>query len=332
MLKSLILTINISKTTKTKPMGIITRFLPDSTPTRLQVLTVAKEKKDSLDPSQNILSAGTTTRLDELYPLFVGAINKVATRKGESTEATDLKIESGKELRLYISHFLHVFNMAVLRKVYPPSARAFFNLDVSTGNLPDIASDTNAELAATTIAAGALDLASHAMPPMVNPSAEEVAAKLGIFKTAYAGHSNKAQELDAAQEALDALTPEADKVIKKIYDEVETHYNEEEPESMRADCKWWGVIYRSIGEETQVTVVLRSKADSTPLAGKGIKLVQAAGKILVTDADGQVQFTTRVNGNADLTVYSNPDNANTAILKQEIMIEETIPLTVVIEI
>ncbi len=313
-------------------MGYITRFTPNSSPTRLQVLTVAKEKKDSVDPSENILSAGTTTRLDDIYPIFVAALNKVATRKGESTEATDFKTESGKELRLYISHFLQVFNLAVVRKVYPPSARAFFGLDVSTGNLPDIASDTNAELAATAIATGALDLASHAMPPMVNPTAEEVATRLNAFKGAYAKHSNKAQELDAAQEAVDALTPEVDKVIKKIYDEAETHYNEEEPESMRADCKWWGVIYHSIGEETQVTVVLRSKADGSPLAGKGIKLVQAAGKILVTDAQGQVEFVTTVNGNAEIVVYSNPDNPTTAILKKEIIIEETIPLTVVIEI
>lgn len=307
-------------------MSTITRFIPNSSPTRLQVLTKAKEKKDSLLPAQNIFTATTTARLDIIQPDFEAAINDVMAEKGNAVAATNFKNLQGKKLRMFCSHYLQVFNFGVERGKYTVASRAYFGLNTETGHLPSMVTDEEVEQVAKNIATGEVQLISHGLPAMANPSAAEVAAELAGFKTVLLAHSNAAQVLDQAQEAVDALVPEADKVIRKIYDEAEAHFNEEEAASMRADCEFWGVIYISIGNETQVTVFVKN-ADGTPVAGAGVKLVQAAGKVLISGADGKVVFTTKVNGNATLEVYLNPESPSPDAT-QEITIVEEVPLTV----
>jgi len=311
-------------------MATISRFIPNSSPTRLKVLTKAKEKKDGMPPAENILSATTTARLDVIQPQFATALALVSTRSATSIVLTANKNAAGVVLRQFCSHYLQVFNLAVDRGVYPKGTRAVFNLNTETGTLPNMDSDADAEQVAKNIALGEAQLVLGGLPPMANPTATEVATKLTDFRTAYTEHSNASQDLDKAQEAVDTLVPEADKVIKKIYDEAEAHYNEEEPESMRADCEWWGVIYISIGNEKQLTVVLKNNAGAqTPIAGYAIKLVQAAGKTLVTPANGTVVFTTKVVGEATLNIY--PDPAYTqgeGIKQQTITITEDVPQTV----
>ena len=129
----------------------------------------------------------------------------------------------------------------------------------------------------------------------------------------------------------DALIPEADKVIKKIYDEAETTFNEEEPESQRADCRLWGVIYISIGNDTAITVQLKHLANDLPIVGAGVKLVEAAGKIILTNAQGIALFNTKVVGDATLAIYLDPNSPEPDLLR-DIKVKEEIPLTVTIEI
>ena len=229
------------------------------------------------------------------------------------------------------SHYLQVFNFGVERGVYPKAARAFFGLDTETGVLPDLITDADAEQVGKNIATGEADLLSATLPAMINPSAAEVATALTNFRTQLTKHSNGSQDLDAAQEAAEALVPEADKVIKKIYDEAEAHYNEEEPESQRADCRWWGVQYKSIGAETALTVQVNHASDHTPYPGLEVRLTEAAGKRLVTNASGEVLFVTTVTGDATIDIFEilggkEPDYS------KDINIKEGIPQTVVIEI
>ncbi|MCW5906374.1 MAG: hypothetical protein KIS94_00805 [Chitinophagales bacterium] len=278
-------------------------------------------------PADNIFSASTTARLDAIQPQLATAINLVRSKKAVSIEKTLTKNEAGAGLRKFCSHYLQVFNLAVERQKYPTSARAFFGLNTDTGKLPDMVTDADAEQVGKNIALGEAELLAHSLPAMANPSAAEVATLLTAFMAARTNHSNAAQELDAAEEAVDALEPEADKVIKKIYDEAEAHYNEEEPDSQRADCRWWGVLYISVGNDTQLTVLVKD-GSGTPLQGKAVKLVQAAGKVLITGADGRVVFNTKVIGEATLEIYLDPEHLTDPDLIRNITIEEGEPQTV----
>ncbi len=314
-------------------MAHIARYIPTSNPKRLEVLTTAKEKKDNPPPSGNIFSVATTSRIDNIFALFSAAMADVAAQEGESIQKTAEKNAAGATLRQYSSHYLQVFNLAVDRGIYPKSARAFFKLNTETGTLPDMKTDADAEQVGKDIALGEAQLVGHLMPAMANPTASEVANRLATFMVQKVNQSNAAQVLDAAQEVVDSHIEEADKVIKKIYDEAETHYNEEEPESQRNDCKWWGVLYISIGNETPVTVQLKQTGTDIPVPGYAVKLVEASGKVLVTPANGTVVFNTKVVNEATLHIFADPEHTDGNPLKKvPIIITEDVPLTVVVEV
>lgn len=133
-------------------MSYIQRFIPNSNPKRLEVLTKAKEKKDRLPPAQNILSAGTTTRLDIIQPQFATALTSVSSLSAMSISKTAKKNASGFSLRQYCSHYLQVFNFAVERGIYPKAARAVFNLNTETDTLPSMVTDAEVEQVAKDIA------------------------------------------------------------------------------------------------------------------------------------------------------------------------------------
>lgn len=307
-------------------MATISRYIPNTNPKRRQVLFTAKQKKDG-PPAANIFTPGTTTRLDTIEPQLIAALNLTDTKQGEAVAATEAKNEDGNMLRKYCSHYFQVLNLAVEREVYDKAVRAFFGLDTETGVLPDMVTDYQAQQAAEKIAAGDAQLVAHSEPAMTNPTAAEVATLLTNFTAKLIAHSTAQDALDNAQEATDALVPEADKVIKKIYDEAEAHFNEEDAESQRANCRLYGVLYISIGNETPVTVLVKN-ADGTPAEGKAVKLVEAAGKVLVTGANGTVVFNTKVVGDATLEIYADPETLKQRIKSGDIHIVEEVPLKV----
>ena len=69
---------------------------------------------------------------------------------------------------------------------------------------------------------------------------------------------------------------------------------------------------------------------NVPVVGAAVKLVEAAGKTLLTDATGTVVFVTKVNGPASLEIYLDPTSP-TPDKAQDITIVESVPLTVEVE-
>ena len=88
--------------------------------------------------------------------------------------------------------------------------------------------------------------------PMSNPTVDEVAAEYNNFLLVREDQSKKKDAHDKAQEALDALRPEADELIKDIWDEIDYKYRKESPSSRRRKAREYGVKY-SMKEEEEDT-------------------------------------------------------------------------------
>jgi len=127
---------------------------------------------------------------------------------------------------------------------------------------------------------------------MSNPTIAQVNTIFAPAKAAIILQSNLKGELDVAEEAIDALMPEADKVVRKIYDEVETHFNEEEPESMRADARDWGVEYITKGPPAVLTGLVRTGAGA-PHIGATVVIAET-GAEATTNAEGRYTLETSV--------------------------------------
>ena len=224
-------------------MSTISRKIPATNPKRRLALLDAFAKLENPGINGIIIRPATQSRLVSITPQYNSACNQVNQKKALAVTANAQKNKSLSSLRLLVKHFVGVFNFGVERGEYAPFERAFFGIDVNNSNLPDLGSESAVKALAEQITLNDAARLAAGGRPMTNPSAAEVLVALNAYNTDAANASVAYEFYDKAQETLSALNSEANKVIKKVWDEVETFYNEESVESMRGKASEWGVQY-----------------------------------------------------------------------------------------
>lgn len=234
----------------------ISRRLPQSDATRSKALTKAKAKNDSIPAANQFLTSVTISRLEAIQPLYKTALQNRGIALANQADATADVSQLFTHTRTYISQFIQVFNMGVARGKYPASHRAYYQLNVSSDSVPTLNSYQDVALWGENIETGDAARVAAGGEPMTNPSAAEVKAAMDDFIAKNNNQSMLKDAYDLQQEAVYALNEEADRVIKKVWDEVETFYNEEENSSKRRKCREWGVVYVSDVEHTFNLIVV----------------------------------------------------------------------------
>lgn len=291
-------------------MSYITRSEPNSHDTRLQALMEANSKLSTITPANNPLSAPTTARLLAMRALYEQKMNEVSIAKALYNENTPLKNAAKNVCQMFTSHFFQVFNLGVPRGKYNPSHRSFYNLPVDSDALPDLIAEDDIKLWAGRVVTGDNNRLAAGGAAMANPEATEIANAKAAFQITLDSQTMLKDALDNKQEALEAEIEEAENVIRKVWDEMETFYNEEPDESRRANCREWGVVYVTVGSEKKVqgTITLAG----TPVAGYRVRFATGRNKG-ISNAAGVYELKTTLMG--DQKVYVDRLDENNRILK-----------------
>ena len=302
-------------------MPQIARKLPDSTPTRRAALKTAKAKRTSSPLATDVLRATTITALDTKQPVFENKCAALDVAIVNATKANALKDETKAELQLYSAHFIMVFNLMVRRGKADPQDRAYYGLDVSSDALPPMDTEADLRQVAENIVTGEANRVAAGGTAMSNPTAAEVGTLLTTWLPLLADASEKGDLLDAAREEISSHTQELDLLILRIWDEVESYYNNETMESKRANAREWGVVYVSTGKTTEIALTVLD-AEGKPAVGLAVKLTE--GRITgTTNAEGLVEITTNLYG--ELTVEITTDPVAEAVFTTTINVTEGVP-------
>ena len=274
-------------------MGI-KRRLPNSDETRHIALSTAKTKKDNTPPGNIVITPNTTTRLDAVQPLFAQKMQARGKALQLQSDSTSAKTTAQAKAKMYISHFIQTFNMGVDRGVFPASHRAFYKLDVSSKSVPLLNTEPLVTLWGQRLIDGDVErlAAGGAVIPM--PTIAEVTTEYNVFKTANIEQSTAKDAYDKAQEAVGDMRPEMDKLILRIWDEIETAFDDEPIESKRRKAREWGVVYIST-QKTIFTGTVTDAATGNPLLDVNVALVES-GDIVQTLADGTYKLSTTFTG------------------------------------
>jgi len=276
-------------------MGI-RREIPRSDEGRDLALTAGKNRKDTVAPADMAITPATILRLDTIQPNFKAkmlARGVALSAQSGSTSGVDLAKAASK---MFTSHFIQVFNLGVTRSVYPKADRAYYQLDVNSEAVPSMGTEQEILLWGERIKPGDLARVAAGGAAMSNPTQLEVNTKVLDFKTKNTDQSNKKTAYDHAQENVEALHEEADKVIKKVWDEVETFYNEETPASKRRKSREWGVVYVSDIKLT-FNFVLKDSVSNNPIAAVQCLLTETNNSVL-TDALGKATMESNISDSA----------------------------------
>jgi len=278
-------------------MGI-TRALPKTDVARNIAQKTAKLKKDVTAPANVPMTGGTQTRLDAQQPAFALKMNERSIALRAQTNSTMLKTAQQDKTKMFISHYFQAFNNGVARGVFSASDRAFYGLDVNSQSVPPLDKEALIVYWGERLITGDAARIAAGGVPMSNPNTSEVAAEYDSFVAINLSQSNFKDAFDTAQEAVGAMRPETDKLILRIWDEVEAAYNDETIESKRRKAREWGVFYQSTQKAT-ITGVVTDMETSAPLTGVSVALIETED-IVLTDTEGKFTLVTSHFGTGTL--------------------------------
>jgi hypothetical protein len=276
----------------------IRRTLPKSSNSRFDALKAAKLKKDNTAAANIAITPATSNRLDTIYTQFGAARNTLSVKQAESILSTSQKTRLLAKLALKGSHYMQVLNMHIAEEIFPAAYRAYFKIETSSTALPPLKTEADIVAAAQSILDGEPNMIAAGGTAITFPTKAAIKTLLDAVEAKQNEQSIKKDATDAAEQALGTLNAEADAVIKKVWDEVETYWNEEPTESMRRKAREWGVVYISDTLKATITAIIKDKDTAVAIDAATISIV-SSDEAITTDATGA--FTLK-SGNEDAQV------------------------------
>lgn len=219
------------------------RRLPNTDSARLRAMKAALEKGKNIHPFELAYSQSLYVRLKSFFPTFEAVIKeqRIALKVQASNNKEFLKLT--KKAQMYISHFIQVLNLTILREELPEKIRPLYGLKLKDKKVPSLASEEEIIAVGKKIIEGEEMRTRQGGTPLLNPKIAMVKLHFERFLDAY-HHQKVLKENSArAHEKVAKLRTQADRLILEIWNEVEEHFGKFEAQTKRNHCQKYGIVY-----------------------------------------------------------------------------------------
>lgn len=218
------------------------RRLPKTDNARIISLrhTVAMEKwhVNELPVSTRLLAQAKA-----YLPVFEGLVqqyNMTFESRVDSNKKYQLVV---RNVRMYVSHFIQVLNMAVMRGELKREVKELYRLDIDDNTIPDLSTEEGiVEWGRNMIEGEQLRVAAGGIP-LSFPSIAKVKVYYDIFVDSYQSQQTHRQSTTRNHGRVLQMRCQIDELILQIWDSVEEYYADLLPYARYMACKKAGVIY-----------------------------------------------------------------------------------------
>lgn len=244
------------------------RRLPNTDQTRLKALKMAVQQAGKADFNEQVISFKTLNEAKNFLLQF-------ETRLTQYHQTVENRVNAAKQYRqmvtnarMYISHFIQVFNLAVIRGDIKKEQKELYKLDPNIHTVPDLSTDVALLEWGHNIIQGENERTRRGGFPIYNPTIAKVQVHYDLFKE-YQG-TQKLHQSTAARnwEELNALREKADNIILDIWNQVEEHYSLCKPYERLCNCEAYGIIYYYRKGEPELTeatdIAIQKLIDQSP--------------------------------------------------------------------
>jgi len=219
------------------------RRLPNTDNARLKALRMALEKGKELPPFKLAFSQNSYRKIQSVLPGFEQAIYEQRQSAKLHAERNKEFHKRSKKAKLYISHFIQVVNMAILRGELPRETRHSFGLDEKNKNVPALNSDEEIIQWGKNLIDGEKNRISRGQNPVTNPTIAVVKVHYDKFIEMHQNRKALKLRILRAHENLIEKREEVDRIIQQIWNEVEETYNNLPEEIRRDKATDYGLVY-----------------------------------------------------------------------------------------
>ena len=216
------------------------RRLPNTDQARVRALKAAVEKGEMYNVRDLAITLKTLFEARNFLHRF---------------EAAQMNV---KTARLYISHFIQVLNLAVLRDEIKVAHKELYGLPASN-TVPDLLSEASLVEWGKKIIEGEQLRTTQGGIPIYNPTIARVKVHYDIFLESYERQKNYQALTNRSLDELASMRDRADELILDIWNQVEAKYQDVTPNDTRLEkCRDYGLIYyyrssEKIKEEKEIS-------------------------------------------------------------------------------
>ena len=293
------------------------RLLPNNNNSRYKAIETAKRKAAHLAPDEDMpITPTTESHLNNVGEQYLAAYQEITLALARQLKANDSAVKSKALVKIYISHFIQVFNFGIERGNYSLQDRSFYGLSVSDGTVPVLNSETEIIQWGNNIINGDAERITAGGVPMANPSIEELMLRYYEMIQLIETRNRLENAYDMAQERLNSLNEVVDKLILRIWNEINTFYDDRKYSNRRRKAREWGVVYVSAAKNPLVSGNVLNLANDSAIAGAVVSFKEIKGQT-ITDSAGMFSFKTDYSGEATIVVEKVGFASNTYIINTE---------------
>lgn len=221
------------------------RRLPNTDKARIRSLETAIAKMRNSDYYAPVLSPELFSKADKKLGQFKEAVERY--NKSLDSQVNYSKSEPYqnklKNAKMYVSHFLTVFNMCVKRGEIKASDRKYYSIPEESGELPDMSSDIAVIRCCENTIRGEKNRTGKGGIPIYNPTIAKVTVHYELFKELYDKQCELRQLTDEALMVVSLMRPQVDEVILDVWNSIENYFSDLSGEKKLKVCREYGLIY-----------------------------------------------------------------------------------------
>ncbi|KAA6314354.1 hypothetical protein EZS27_035019 [termite gut metagenome] len=220
------------------------RRLPNTDQARIRSLKQAVEKCDRSDVYDLAVSVKVLSEARNFLLKFEGAQTYYKECYENQSKHSHKHQFNVRNARMFISHFIQVLNLAILRSEIKKINKTHYGLSLENNNVPDLTSESAILEWGGKIIDGEQKRMENGGIPIANPAIAKVKVHYDIFKDGYERQKNLQSITGRSLEGLASMRKKADEIILDIWNQVEKKFGEVYPNELRLNkCREYGVIY-----------------------------------------------------------------------------------------
>jgi hypothetical protein len=228
------------------------RRLPKTDTARIRALCRLLELEQERGYQNLPFSLSNFNKVKLQHTLFASKLQNL-TQATERWQHTNVKFQQIKQkLKLYISHFIQVYNFAVIRGEFKQNGKLYFQLPVDESfNLPNLSSEEKIIECSKNLIDGERKRILEGGTPMTNPTIANLNVYYEQFKDMHFEQDIKVKAIKRERETVINERITVDELIKNIWNEIEHNFDNLPSDKKIAECQKCGIIYYCRNSEAE---------------------------------------------------------------------------------
>lgn len=229
------------------------RRLPKTDQARLHALQRAVQQAANAPYNEQAINYRTLSEAQRFLMQFENQVAQYHANFDSKVSANRQYRHRVRNARMYISHFIQVLNLAVVRGEIKRNQKELYKLNPKSNALPDLTTEEGLLEWGQNIIDGENQRIAAGGFAIYNPTINKVKVHYEMFKEDYTNHQLYKKTHSRVFEDTETLRKQADTIILSIWDQVEAFYKDELPYAKLQKCQAYGMIYYYRTGEAKLT-------------------------------------------------------------------------------